>query len=265
MYCRNYLTRQASGFSNAFTNALAVDTSNFKVKTDGLKNGERPIGYLFYETEAEVDDIPFDINIEAGGSITTNWFSWVENQNALPLTSDRWGTIHDYGTLTDATATSVLYTRNQTDYASNVPLIIQLMKGGYSSIAGHKYLIKCTITPSASFNFRAYIGTYGNPYKPVANVKNYFTEIITANSNSYLQFISEHDGQLPLGGTVLFENVQCIDLTLGFGAGKEPTSIDDPRIQYILKQGYIPTNTIGTNKSVASEVLPNIDFKIKCR
>ena len=80
MYCRNYLTRQASGFSDAFTNALAADVSNFKVKTDGLKNGERPIGYLFYETQDEVDDIPSIVDIEAGGSITTNWFSWVENQ-----------------------------------------------------------------------------------------------------------------------------------------------------------------------------------------
>ena len=70
---------------------------------------------------------------------------------------------------------------------------------------------------------------------------------------------------MPLGGTVLFENVQCIDLTLGFGEGKEPTSINDPRIQYILKHGYIPTNTAGTTKSIASGVLPNIDFKIKCR
>lgn len=58
---------------------------------------------------------------------------------------------------------------------------------------------------------------------------------------------------------------QFIDLTIGFGAGKEPTSIDDPRIKYIIKQGYIQTNTTGTNKSVASEVLPNIDFKMKCK
>ena len=149
----------------------------------------------------------------------------VWNQNALPLTSDRWGTINDYGTLTNATATSVLYTRNQTDYAGNVPLIFQLKKGGYTSIAGHKYLIKCTITPSASFKFRASIGTYGNAYNPVANVKNYFIEIITASSNDYLQFISEHDGHLPLGGTVLFENVQLFDLTQIYGAGNEPTSV----------------------------------------
>lgn len=221
--------------------------------------------YIFYETEDEVDDILSDINIEAGGSITTNWFSWVENQNALPLNSNKWVSASAYGTLTDATATSVLYTRNQTDYSGNVPLIWQAIEGGYGSIAGHKYLIKCTITPSATFKFRAYIGTYGNVYNPVANAKNYFAEIITANSNGYLQFISENGGHLPLGGTVLFENVQCVDLTLGFGAGKEPTSINDPRIQYIIEQGYIPTNTTGTTKSVASEVLPNIDFKIKCR
>lgn len=168
----------------------------------------------------------------------------VWNQNALPLTSSKWGSPSDYGTLTDATATSVLYTRNQTDYAGNVPLIFQLKKGGYTSIAGHKYLIKCIITPSASFNFRAYIGTYGNVYKPVANVKNYFAEIITANSNDYLQFISEHDGHLPLGGTVLFENVQLFDLTQMFGAGNEPTSVleflrDYPKPYYPYDAGSI--------------------------
>ena len=273
LYCSKYLTASKRQIDNGSPDKIIGTSDNIEyiyiidsAYTDATTFKQAVSGiYLFYETQDEVADILSDINIEAGGTLTSNWFSWVENQNALPLTSNKWASPSAYGTLTGATATSVLYTRNQTDYAGNVPLIFQAIEGGYGSIAGHKYLIKCTITPSASFKFRAYIGTYGNVYNPVANVKNYFAEIITANSNGYLQFISENGGHLPLGGTVLFENIQCIDLTLGFGAGKEPTSIDDPRIQYIIEQGYIPTNTAGTNKSVASEVLPNIDFKMKCR
>lgn len=49
-----------------------TDATAFKQAMSGV--------YLFYETEDEVADIISDINIEAGGSVTTNWFSWVENQ-----------------------------------------------------------------------------------------------------------------------------------------------------------------------------------------
>lgn len=49
-----------------------TDPTTFKQAVSGI--------YLFYETESEVADILFDIDIEAGGSVTTNWFSWAENQ-----------------------------------------------------------------------------------------------------------------------------------------------------------------------------------------
>ena len=55
-----------------------------------------------------------------------------------------------------------------------------------------------------------------------------------------------------------------IDITKGFPTNT-PTSINDPRIQQIIKQGYITTDTQGTLTSVNSEVLPNLNMKVQVK
>ena len=101
-----------------------VDGATFKQAVSGI--------YLFYETEAEVDDIPFDINIEAGGSVTANWFSWVENQLAV-LTRE------------SATLRDITFTKNGDNDLSVSGTSQQdenFVIGTFNNISGHKYLAR---------------------------------------------------------------------------------------------------------------------------
>ena len=56
-----------------------------------------------------------------------------------------------------------------------------------------------------------------------------------------------------------------VDLTVGFGVGKEPTSINDWRIQYIIEHGHIPTDTEGTWVDEEPDVLPNVTLNLKSK
>ena len=88
--------------------------------------------YFFYETEDEVDDILFDINIEAGGSVTANWFSWVENQLAV-LTRE------------GATLRGITFTKNGDNDLSVSGTSQQdenFVIGTFNNISGHKYLAR---------------------------------------------------------------------------------------------------------------------------
>ena len=223
-----------------------VDGATFKQAVSGI--------YLFYETEAEVDDIPFDINIEAGGSVTANWFSWVENQ----LVNYSYGrTVTSTGiTITNNSDGSFTISGTATAY-SDIWLVLDGTQKMYSS---HKYLLFSGIdgsdTASSRLGIRSDAHTTSNMdigYGAIGSPSADTTRVIV---------LFTCDNGVSLNQTV---KPCLIDLTLAFGAGKEPTSVNDPRIQYIIEQGYIPTNTTGTNKSIASEVLPNIDFKIKCK
>lgn len=206
--------------------------------------------YIFYETQDEVTDIISNINIEAGGSITTNWFSWIENQLAV-LTRE------------SATLRDITFTKNGDNDLSVSGTSQQdenFVIGTFNNISGHKYLARTIFLNGKPTDSSG----YWIKWKTVNYGKDIGDGIIftgTATESSYIIFTVD-SGNI---ATDCRFRLQIIDLTIGFGEGNEPTSINDPRIQYIIKHGYIPTNTTGTAKSIAREALPNIDFKIKCR
>ena len=68
-----------------------------------------------------------------------------------------------------------------------------------------------------------------------------------------------------VGKATDIRKLRIVDLTIGFGAGNEPTSTSDTRIQTIIEKGYIPTNTNGTLVYEETEVLPNATFKDRCK
>lgn len=202
--------------------------------------------YLFYETEDEVSDIISDINIEAGGTLTSNWFSWVENQQADFTVDFGTKSVNGITIETDLTKKTIRY--YGTASANATCGFISSSNDKNNLIVGHKYLLKLNK-----------IGNSGNSKCSVVGLNSSWLDI---QHNIYTGIATSQYGQVIIysGEQVDFTiQYQIIDLTQGFGAGKEPTSINDPRIEYIIKQGYIPTNTTGTNKTIASEVLPNID------
>lgn len=129
-------------------------------------------------------------------------------------------------------------------------------------IVGHKYLMiaKCTSSKN-SWNF--YLNNVQSSSQFQNGIGYYVVEASAYTTKRFAIYGSQTSGTA--GDTLEVEYFYVIDLTLAFGSGNEPTDINDPRIQYILNQGYIPTNATGTLKSVDCEVLPNVDFSFKCK
>ena len=230
--------------------------------------------YLFYETKDEVTDIISDIDIEAGGILTSNLSSWVENQlvanGNFETNASGWGALQGTNSVSDNTLT---FTAANT--VTNTGCYTKVLENG--TTADHKYLVSAKIKASVSTTTTRIVfdGVYNdNPIFPLtadtwldfSRIYSVSTPNTSTGVKGYLYFYYSQSGEeVPSGSTLSVKKVMCIDLTIGFGAGNEPTSVNDPRIQYIIKQGYIPKNTTGTTKSIASGVLPNLDFKMKCR
>lgn len=268
IYCPNFMTTyRSNGTANS---GIAIGTNGLIVikctdsDTDFLnKYGDY---LIFYETENEVADITDTFDIQSGGNINTNWFTWVENQNAKELNaSNNWYCQSTYGSLSNATERSILYTRNSTTQSGTTSFLYQVIAGGYAVVSGHKYLAYGKFTASSNCSIRSHLGAYGSLVSLSANTKKTLTEIITATSNGYIDFAIDNGYPLAVNETILCEDIMVIDLTVGFHDGDIPTDINDYRIQYILEHGYIPTNLTGTEKHIQNEVLANADFLMKCK
>lgn len=230
--------------------------------------------YLFYETDAEVSDLDNIAQINAGGSITSNWFSWIENQlvanGNFETNASGWGALQGTNSVSDNTLT---FTAANT--VTNTGCYTKVLENG--TTANHKYLVSAKIKASVSTTTTRIVfdGVYNdNPIFPLTADTwldfNRIYSVSTPNTSTgikgYLYFYYSQSGEeVASGSTLSLKKVMCIDLTLAFGAGKEPTSVNDPRIQYIINKGFIPQDTIGNEESVAPEVLPNASFKIKCK
>ena len=68
MYNKNYMTKSYNNKQNGYI-YLSTGGTLFVYTTDSVN---MPTGYLFYETESEVADIETQIQVEAGGTITSD-------------------------------------------------------------------------------------------------------------------------------------------------------------------------------------------------
>ena len=216
------------------------NATNFKNAVSGIT--------LWYETNADVSDLTDKALFEKGGTITTNEFSWVKNQ-LIPN-----------DTLTDRGITSSI--TNGKWSASGIAEST-FFKFGYAGslteIVGHHYFFYANITKNTNNN-SVKVGFFNDSLSgnAVTIGLTYGFRIAGASATGIgLMGYSN-------GATLDLEYIAGItDLTLAFGAGNEPTSTDDYRIQKILQMGYIPTNTNGTQESVQTEVLCNLDMKVQ--
>lgn len=257
--CSKYMTlspndivnnnKQGIGFSTNYylrvRDTAYTDATTFKTAMAGT--------LLFYETKNEVADITDTIDIESGGTIRANWFSWVENQlfdheKATTSSNNVIFTNNNDGSFTINGTASEDFTRfDWIVYGNNVDL-------------SHKFLLYI----GKDFNGSSSTYYANMPYGIGDIFGDYmFISLNNQTTAPYLNInlIIRYNG-VSINKTI---KPQLIDLTLAFGSGNEPTNVNDQRIQYIINKDYIPTNTTGTYREVSPSVLPNIDLLIKAK
>lgn len=205
--------------------------------------------YLFYETEEEVSDFDNVAQINAGGSITSNLFSWVRNQLANAIVQSQ--TING---IVFTNNNDGSYTANGTATANTTKTVSSV----FQIISGHYYLICGGASGGSSSTYRL---LEGYSYRWFDNDGTGYIQV--ANSSGSASLIIEVKSGITCNNLIF--RPQFIDLTLAFGVGKEPTDVNDPRIQYIINNGYIPTDTVGTEESIAPEALPNVEMKVQVK
>lgn len=257
IYCSRFLTITYNDMYGNYTNGIALNETTLYIKDNSL-NGlttnndiKQALSgiYLFYETQDEVQDFVDEAICQAGGTVNGYWFSWVENQQLLLTGSnseDILTTIENNCYVIDGTTTTSYKRFNTTPYG----------------VVGHKYLSYAKIVSNDN-NISVRIGTLNEANgrsSPITSGE--FYSIFTLNNITNFGIDNFTSG-------TTFANFKAIgmliDLTLGFPDGDIPTSINDPRIQEIIRLGYIPTDIQGTPKSITCEVLPNVDMEFKCK
>ena len=264
MYCSKYKN------ANIYTDnecifvesngAFDIRSSDFIGKTTDEVRALLSGVYLWYETQNEVADFTNKAIFERGGTINTNEYSWIENQllqNGNFVNTQVWSksnaslTVNNnVGTLT-STSASGGRCRIYQQFIANVGDKLFVFATAKSSINGlvgnfnNDQIDNFTLTNNYSLVYRFIASTYQ-------------TVTLSFQSNS-------NQSSFVTGETIDIKNFQCVNLTLGFGAGNEPTSVNDWRIQDIINNGYIETNTTGTQAEQITRVLCDLNMKIQVK
>ena len=245
------LTDSTSTFAIVVRNSNYTNATDFKTAMQGI--------YLFYETENEVADITDTIDIQSGGSVNANWFSWVKNQlvqNGNFADSSKWSNTTGSISVSNNIGT---FTKN-----SSSEMFIYQSNSDIPTVLNHKYLVIANVKSSVSSTIRFVCdNNYSNNIN-VSTTKTLVSAILEPTSRSAFRFAIRDNNSLSANDTLELSNVMLIDITVGFPTDT-PTSINDPRIQEILRLGYIPTDTTGTFTLVDTQVLPDIKWGIKCK
>ena len=265
-YPSNILDKQISNRPYYTNNNLFIkdtaysDATVFKQAMAGV--------YLFYETDTETNDFVSKAIFERGGTINTNEFSWVENQlvghgnfdYTGSAQSNNWYSIQTYYSLSVANDKATI-----TKTASGTSAMLYKANADMPITLNHKYFIRCCVKCSTASSVRVNSGVYGTTINLNANQITWLEDIydVTSMNQLYLALVEMTDAAV--GTTYEVYYFMSFDLTLGFGAGNEPTDIRDPRIQRIIQLGYIPTNTNGTLTNVQNEVLANVKMKLQVK
>ena len=117
---------------------------------------------------------------------------------------------------------------------------------GTKITAGHKYFYAAKIKAIVN-NCKILLGLgFSEGYHTNISINQGETKlatlIVAANSNDTTSFV-RFDGSHSAGSQIEVSELKCIDLTLMFGTGNEPTTLTDNRIQALINRGYIPYTT----------------------
>lgn len=217
-----------------------LDDAKTKRSLDALWKLNQGISYQF-ETDAErayQKDIPSGAKLASVKKIGGRTIVW--NQLAGVNTfRARYGSIK----FEDS---KILYTVNETHIAAGVEIINQ-------TIPGHKYLLSKTIlSPHATYTSNNSLDTPGN-YTINANQKvtiRYICESTQGRNNVRIYFPTKNNDEndsFEVGDTIEISDVMLIDLTKMFGAGNEPSTLEE--FEALFPEDYYPYNE-GTLMSI---------------
>lgn len=214
--------------------------------------------YLFYETDTEVTDFNKSALFEVGGTVTTNEFRYVENQLLNTILSSNG--LYNLGTSTYTfDSTEAILEINQSSGSAE-----KVIKSWNDNFANHKmiYILTAKCSENADLQFWNRLGGFASSSSfTLTTSYATYTQLFTCPSSKYQNgelnlFMGQQGGVI--GRKYYFKNAMLIDLTVAFGSGNEPTSVNDSRIQYLLNKGYIPVNLTGTETAKQTETLPNL-------
>lgn len=127
----------------------------------------------------------------------------------------------------------------------------------FAGVVGHKYYYETRFRPTKNAN--AFIYHVGGGFSQfsniVANSWNTIKEIQTCSSTSINAVgITQDTSNITVGDYYEVDYFEIIDLTQMFGAGNEPTTTSDNRIQWLLSLGYVPYNAGSLENTTISGV-----------
>ena len=257
VYLYNALTRTYQSAVYNESNSLYFNGTRLVInlgKTTAEDTLKELIGKtIFYETDAEVSDFDNIAQINAGGSINANEFSAnfdqvIENGNFADTSAWSFASGDSGNTFTAGSNVGIIKMYSYGDAT--------IFRQQYTPISGHKYLLIADYrVDSSTRNFKWVLGSNSIDFLLATTSWQTLVNIGTRTDANPTFGISL---TVSLTTTFRLRNVKYIDLTETFGAGNEPTSENDYRVQYILNGGSL-------DAIVETEVLPNVNFKIKCK
>lgn len=161
---------------------------------------------------------------------TLKWNQLVQNGNFASTSG--WTVYQPANASINANSNVLTETLTISTLAQGNAYTIGLQKTNVISDATHKYLCFVTITLSFTSNVRIELGGWPvlgtNPIN--ANTKTTLSFVSTAYTYNKNLLIYPQSGVVGIdlsGQTIKYENIMLIDLTLMFGAGNEPTAVDE--------------------------------------
>lgn len=263
-YCGLYIydssanaNKQNMSLSISSSGVLEIKNNSYTNATD-FKNAMNGV-YLYYETSTETQDFVDEMYVESGGALNGNLFSWVENQlvtNGNFESTSGWVTTNSTLSVSDNVMSFVATSSDGNVHTSQ----------NINGIANHTYLVVCKVkltTPTTDVYVKAFGGNVEKHTQATTNWQTLSYKATLQSSINALLLVA--DGRSSGWDAIQVKDVMCIDLTVAFGAGNEPTSVNDYRVQEIINKGYIPTNTSGTYTQETCEVLPSVEMIVKCK
>lgn len=131
--------------------------------------------------------------------------------------------------------------------------------------AEHKYLVSAFMTASSNGTIYVRFGSvstspYGNlvanQRKNIIGIKTLTSAEVGSTGYTEYNFYALTSSGFVGGDTIIVENATLVDLTEIYGAGNEPTSTSDPRIQWLI--GYLKNNPQYNGGSIVNAKVTNL-------
>ena len=197
------LSDQADSLTPYGPNSGVYETQPFVFQSSG---GSSDIGVRAYLKSLRGNSVAWNQLVQNGNFVdTSNWYTTSNLYTAISVSNN---------------------IASLTKNASGNGLVCYKANDGISYQTHHKLLAIAKIKPSRACKMGFRVSSYQPKQDLVANVWNTLIYLYEPTSLSGIYFgIEEGDNLLQVNDTVEIKEVQLFDLTLMFGAGKEPTSV----------------------------------------